>query len=389
MAGIEPLKTSIRIWWIQDGKRQRETLTDTPPTPKNKAHAQRIADMIDQQLIMGIFDRDKVFPESPNRKQTYFEYYIQLYKDTESHTVAPSSWKTYVSKIDNHIAGYWDKKQIAKITPEHFEQWINKILRPKLAPKTIIDIIGLWRNIWTYWARHQRNPNDPTQYIKLTNRDPDDIDPFTRDEIHKIISSENDPTLKNLWTVMLWSGLSSHELMPLSVSDIDFEGGHAHISRGFVKGHHRATKNRRRKRQIELLPIAIQALKDQSDIVANNPRQTVKILNRDHSTNQEYQLRWLWHNPRTGSHYTYPQLEKQWKRHLANCNIPYRALNNGRHTYASQVLSTGAVSAEWLANQLGHANTEMIHRHYGKFIPSDSRHIISNLDSALNKILVK
>ncbi|MGP9749369.1 Arm DNA-binding domain-containing protein, partial [Psychrobacter sp. AOP31-B2-9] len=82
--------------------------------------------------------------------------------------------------------------------------------------------------------------------------------------------------------------------------------------------------------------------------------------------------------------YTYPQLEKRWKRHLDSCDIPYRALNNGRHTYASQVLSTGIISAEWLANQLGHVNTEMIHKHYGKFIPSDSRHIIRNLANALN-----
>lgn len=384
MAGIEPLKTSIRIWWMQDGKRERETLSNTPPTPTNKANAQRIADMIDQQIIMGIFDRDKVFPDSPKRVEAYFEHYIQLYKDSESSNVAPTSWNTYVSKIDNHIVQYWAKTQVAKITPELFERWVNKTLRPKLAPKTIIDIIGLWRNIWTYWARHQRNPNDPTQYVKISSRDADDIDPFDREEIATIIATELDPTLHNLWTVMLWSGLSSHELLPLAVSDIDISNGHAYISRGFVKGQHRATKNRRRKRQIELLQIAIAALKHQIDIVSNNPKQTIQVLDRDHSTHHQHSLQWLWHNPRTNSHYTYPQLEKKWKRHLIKCDIRYRPLNNGRHTYASQVLSSGAVSAEWLANQLGHASTEMIHKHYAKFIPKDAKHIIISLDQALN-----
>lgn len=386
MAGIEPLKTAIRIWWIEDGERERETLLNTPPTDKNKAHAQRTADMIDQQLAMGIFDRNQVFPDSPKRAEAYFEYYIQLYKDSESHTVAPSSWQTYTSKIDNHIVGYWGKKQIAKVTPEQFEQWINKTLRPKLSPKTIVDVIGLWRNIWTYWARHQKNPNDPTQYIKLTSRDPDDINPFTRTEIAAIIDAETSPTLRNLWTVMLWSGLSSHELLPLAVSDLDLLSGYAYISRGFVKGKHRATKNRRRKRQIELLPIVIKALTDQCEQVATNPKQSVSVLDRDHSTTHNYDLRWLWHNPNTDSHYTYPQLEKRWQNHLAKCKIPYRALNNGRHTYASQVLSTGAVSAEWLANQLGHVNTDMIHRHYAKFIPQDAKHIIISLDQALSKL---
>ena len=36
-AGIEPLKTSIRIWWRDaSGERDRETLYDTPPTDANQ-----------------------------------------------------------------------------------------------------------------------------------------------------------------------------------------------------------------------------------------------------------------------------------------------------------------------------------------------------------------
>lgn len=64
-------------------------------------------------------------------------------------------------------------------------------------------------------------------------------------------------------------------------------------------------------------------------------------------------------------------------------NSRYRLLNNGLHTYASQVLSNGVVTAECLAKQLGHANTDMIHKHYGKFIPEDCRHLIDRLSKAL------
>lgn len=383
MASIEPLKTSIRIIWYIDGKKDSETLTDTPPTPANKAHAQRIADMVEQQISMGIFNRDQVFPDSPKRQAAFFGHYIPVWQTAESGTVSPSTWKTYKSKVANHIEPYWHDKQISKINAEDIEHWVYQVLKKKLSPKTIIDVLNLWRSIWRYWARHQKHPNDPSQYIKLTTKDPEDINPFTRDEIRTIINSETDQTLRNLWTVMLWSGLSSHELMPLAVEDIDIKQATAHIKRGFVKGQHRVTKNRRRNRQIELLPIVVNALANQSALVATNAAQTVDILDRDNHTYQNQQLTWLWYNARTDMHYTYPQLEKRWKRHLKLCDIEYRPLNNGRHTYASQVLSTGAVSAEWLANQLGHVGTDMIHRHYGKFIPSDSRHIIRNLDSAL------
>lgn len=386
MASIEPLKTSIRIIWYIDGEKDSETLLNTPPTAANKANAQKIADMVEQQIQMGIFNRDTVFPDSPKRQTAFFGHYISVWQTAEQTTVSPTTWKTYLSKVSNHITPYWQHKQISKISAEDIEHWVYQVLKIKLSPKTIIDVLNLWRSIWKYWARHQKHPNDPSQYIKLSTKDPEDINPFTREEIKLIIETETDPTLHNLWTVMLWSGLSSHELMPLAVEDLNLDKAYAYIKRGFVKGQHRVTKNRRRARQIELLPIVTEALANQCQLVSKHHQQTVDVLERDNHTHQQYQLTWLWHNPRTHSHYTYPQLEKRWKRHLDKCGIPYRALNNGRHTYASQVLSTGAVSAEWLANQLGHANTDMIHKHYAKFIPSDSRHIIENLSNALNNI---
>lgn len=383
-AGIEKLKTSIRVWWRIDGVRDRETLYDTPPTPKNIKDAQNLANAIKTQIERGVFDRDQIFPNSAKKKESYFGHYINLWIDTASITVAPSSWSSYLSKVENHVTPYWNDKQIAKIKAEDVEKWVYKELMQALSPKTIKDILGLFQTIWTLWARHQKNPNDPTQYIKLNRPDSDDINPFTREEISIIISNEKEISLRNLWTVMIWSGLSSHELLPLAVEDLNRHKGHAHISRGFVKGVYRVTKNRRRKRQIELLPIVLEALNNQCQKVASHSPASINILDRDNHSYRQQNLTFLWHNPNTNSHYTYSQLEKRWKRHLDQCGVLYRPLNNGRHTYASQVLSTGEVSAEWLANQLGHSNTEMIHKHYGKFIPEDSKHIISRLSQALS-----
>lgn len=39
-----------------------------------------------------------------------------------------------------------------------------------------------------------------------------------------------------------------------------------------------------------------------------------------------------------------------------------------RHTYASTLLNNGE-NVFWLATQMGHENTEMIFKHYGKLIP--------------------
>ena len=121
-AGIEKLKTSIRIWWRIDGVRHRETLKDTPPTPANIEYAKGIADLIDRQIKKGIFNRDQMFPDSEKKKSSYFGYYIQLWLDTAESTVAPSSWSSYVSKVENHIKPYWERKIIAKIKAEDVDR---------------------------------------------------------------------------------------------------------------------------------------------------------------------------------------------------------------------------------------------------------------------------
>ena len=213
--------------------------------------------------------------------------------------------------------------------------------------------------------------------------DPDDIDPFDRDEMARILNYPTNITLHNLYTVMLWSGLSFHELISLAVEDLDLANGCLFVNRSYVREQYRVTKNRRRKRQVDLLPQVITALKNQIEQVSNNQKNSIQITDRDNKKIKSQTLTWLWYDDTSKTHFTYSQLSRRWKSHLESCGVRYRPLNNGRHTYASQVLSTGAVTAEWLANQLGHTNTDMIHRHYGKFIPKDANHIIKNLANAL------
>src|SRR5690606_5728369 len=58
--------------------------------------------------------------------------------------------------------------------------------------------------------------------------------------------------------------------------------------------------------------------------------------------------------------------------HLDKAEVRRRGPNQCRHTFASQLLSS-YVPLEWVARQLGHADTKMIKRHYGRWIPDDTR----------------
>ena len=54
-----------------------------------------------------------------------------------------------------------------------------------------------------------------------------------------------------------------------------------------------------------------------------------------------------------------------------------------RHTYASQLLTTGIASIDWIAEQMGHTNGNMIRQHYGTWINEDGPDVVGMLQLAL------
>lgn len=383
MAGIETLSKSIRIWWLQDGKRQRETLA-LKPTPEHIKHAEQLAQLIQLEVDTGRFDISRHFPKSKTLVINHFGHYIDLWIQKNKSTVAPSSWDSYISHIENHIRPYFCDLEPELITAEVIEQWLDERLYPRLANKTIREIMTRFRKIWQLWARQYNSTmNDPSSTISIRLPDQEDIDPFIRAEIDTILSHPTQPELNNLWTCLIWSGLSMHELNALAIQDIDLKQNIIHVSRSCVRGVYRVTKTRRRKRSVQMLASTAQALARQIARVQHQPLHTIDVLDRDHRTIRKQRVQWLWWDESWGSHLNSDMIRIRWRNHLEQCAIRYRGPNNGRHTYASQLLSSGVITAEWLAQQLGHGSTQMIHKHYGKFIRSDTPDHIEKLNQQL------
>lgn len=381
-AGIETLAKSIRIWWRDsDNKIQRETIR-MEPNPENLKRARNISTIISAELELGTFDRARHFPDSKHLKQNQFNYYIDRWISRYQNTVAPSSWHSYHSHIENHIRPHWGLLNPAAITADDIDVWIDGLLR-KLSSKTVREVLTRFRKIWQMYERQYPDAQDPSKGITIRLPDPEDIDPFDREEIEKILGHDTNEDLKNLWTFMLWSGLSMHELVCLSVDDIDLEQGTVYVNRSCVRGAYRVTKTRRRKRSVQLLAPALDAVKKQIVLVSDAPPEKITILNRDNRTTKQEKVKWLWYCSTTKSHYNYDQVKNRWRSHLAACGVRYRSANNGRHTYASQLLTSGAVPIEWLANQMGHCSTQMINQHYGRLIATDAPDHVSRLNSIL------
>jgi len=71
-----------------------------------------------------------------------------------------------------------------------------------------------------------------------------------------------------------------------------------------------------------------------------------------------------------------------WVRAMEKSGLPFRRMYDTRHTFASWALAAGE-SPEWVARILGHTNTSMVFRTYGRYIPNLTRLDGSALEALL------
>lgn len=386
-AGLEIRKNAIRIWIRRDGQTMIKETLKLKATPENIDHAKKLVDLIKLEMAMGTFDLARHFPDSKNISENSIKYYALLYKDLIAKEVAPSTYYGYNKQIDIHIIPTWGKVHPKDIDTNAIKAWI-KTLKEKLNAKTIKEIVSRLAQIHALWRNEHKIAYNPFATITIPQNDYEEPDPFTLSEIKKILNTtvdESNSDIANLLPCIIWSGFSISEQIPIAWEDIDFKTGTIQIQRSYVRGVFRVTKNRRRKRRIQLLDPVLDALKRQYNRTAHLQPQTIAVLQRDNSTYKTEKLRFVWLDKETHNHFEYHILRYRWQKHLKKAGVRYRSPNQGRHTFASQLLSSGQVPPEWIAHQLGHTDTSMIYRHYGKLIADDMPDYMSKLNHYLKQ----
>jgi integrase len=79
------------------------------------------------------------------------------------------------------------------------------------------------------------------------------------------------------------------------------------------------------------------------------------------------------------------KLRELWARAMNKSQLPYRRMYETRHTFASWALAAGE-SPEWVARTMGHVNTAMIYKTYGRYIPNLTRQDGTALEGMLFKV---
>lgn len=380
--GVQVRGDRIRIYFNYAGERRFQPV-DGKPVPETLEHYERLVEIIEYEIKAGTFVYQNHFGNSLAERR--FGAFVTAWLETKKLEIAKSSYRAYESRCDNWVLPRWADIDAEEINYRAIQSWTQKALMPNLTNKTVRDIHGLMAQVFRFYRLTTGSTHNPIEGITVRLSDPAEVDPFTRAEIKTILAANADPQIINLVAFMMWSGARISEAIALAWEDVDLANGVITIKRARVASTYKITKTRRSTRKVKLLRPAIDALIAQHALTGSMPQVKASVIQRDNRTARENKLRFCFHNPNTDKAFSTADNMRNnfWNALIKETGLRHRGPNQCRHTFASQMLSSGAVTVDWVANQLGHTSTQMIWRHYGKWIPEDEANIIGLLEDAL------
>lgn len=350
---------TINISFMFRGIRCREPLSGLPVTTGNINYAGRLLAEIYNKIERKTFNYAEQFPNSKALKKlgyqshnktvlTYLTDYIAM---CEIRGAAASTIKGY----KGYLAGLTPLHSLKamELTPGRIKDWI---IGRDVKIKTLRNQFSLLRAAIEEAITEGVIAINPcsqitvSRYKDISQGDTSEyVDPFTPDEIERVISAIKQDEYKNQVLFSFNTGMRPSEVIALDWGCIDLVKKIARVESAMVLGTQKAPKTTSSFRDIELNDAAIQALVSQKKYT---------FLAGERVFINPF-LKQPWPDAsKTGLY---------WKRALLISGVRYRNQYQTRHTFATKNISAG-VNLFWLCRQMGHTSPEMLFKHYGRYL---------------------
>ncbi len=213
----------------EGGKRKQKWISLNLPTRGNK----RRAEIMLNELLVSYQGIEQIGPMS-----TWFSKCVGDWIESNSINVAKTTYDQYVNMLRNHIAPYFEQRQITlgSLTPGHLEDYYNFKVQEGLSPNTVIKHHAIIRSTLQWAVKHR--------YIKENVADLADKPtrvryhgeaPYSAEEVAQLVQlTQGDPICVPIFLASFY-GLRRSEILGLKWSAVDFERGTITISTTVVR----------------------------------------------------------------------------------------------------------------------------------------------------------
>lgn len=341
--------------------RQRPRIRLTP-TKANLRYCEAWKRRIEDEIALGTFVWEKHFPHCPNPAPCVAGQRLRdcvlSYVHSLAGQIQPETIKEYEQCAELVCAGL-KNPQLEHLDTAKFRRWVATL---KLSKNRIDNLLTPIRGALRQAVEDEvidRNPLEGFE-VRRVSMPKEVIDPFTPEEVEALAATD----LGYLWAFWAWTGLRSGEVIGLEWGDVGADWQSVAIRRAVRRGRTKTTKSAAGTRLVHLLRPARQA-------VADLKQEASGAVFRNPNTGG------TWHEAKA--------LNRAFARACRDAKIRRRYVYQLRHTFATWALSSGENPA-WIAKQMGHSDTAMLYRHYGKWMPQlDPRAGSRMLDAVSSK----
>lgn len=319
----------ILDFYDDKGKRRWETLPKRTTLKKAKEKLRKIEDELNKGVWL------------PSLKIPTFEDVSKAWLKYKKPNLRLSTWSVYDGHTKNHFNDIKHLK-INRVNLGKIERWITDRQEAGMNISTLRKVIVSFNQIMAYAVRHRyidHNPFADAERPRGQGKDEGGakINILKKKEIKAFLSAIKSLKYKTLFMLTIMSGARQGELLGLKWADLDLKNNQIKIRRTFNNQAWYKPKTRASKREIDLGPAMIRALKKWRLACPPNKFDLMFPNEAGHPLN---------HNNMVARHFN-PALTK--------AKIDRIRFHDLRHTYASLLIDQGE-NIKYIQSQLGHSN---------------------------------
>ncbi len=340
-------KETLWINFTHKGERYRKPLK-LENTPKNMKLAKNV---IIPKLLHDI-NSGEFFKNSIPTVDCFIEKSFEL----QSSNRKKITINDYTSKYNKHLRTIFGEKKLNEVKGTDITLWQNKMIKKGYAIKTIKSVRGILSTMFEDAIKDEIIDKNPVRYAsQLSTRNEkkkssNEIQPFTLEEIKKLISTTSNEQMRNLYMLLFTTGLRGGEAIGLKWENVDFKKKTIEIVSQMGRGEEGSPKWGSF-RTIPIIDSLLPHLENQYKLTGN--KNSYVFLNRENTC--------FWDISKIRENY--------WKKDLEKAKIPYRKIHQTRHTFCSTLISSGE-DVNYVSKIAGHSSTKMTLEVYSKYIPN-------------------
>lgn len=307
-----------------------------------------------------------------SEKMTFGQWFKKWLKVYKKNNVEVTTFELYEHMVNTHIIPELGKRKIRTLKRAALQELINN-----KADDLAVKSLELLRTILVNCLKHAvlddiilKNPAVGLKVPKAEKDKREDIKPFTREELNKILEAASNSYMQNIISLAVFTGMRKGEITGLRWQDVDFKKKVITIKQGakYSRAENKTITGRpKSEKAYRCIPISEQLV---SILKKQKAQQAALKL----ELGTAYTDNGLVFAKEDGNLLNGNVVGNHFRRIVEKVGIDYRSFHHLRHTFASIAISR-KVNIKALSEVLGHSKIQITYDVYGHLLEGDAENI--------------